>query len=88
MLFGLLNAPTSFQRYINKMLADKLDIFDMVYLDDIFIYTKNLGQAHVDLVHWVLEILWKYDLFVNLKKCRLYKNKICFLGYVILVQDI
>ena len=43
MPFGLSNAPASFQGYINKILAEKLDIFVIVYLDDIFIYTKDPG---------------------------------------------
>ena len=41
MPFGLSNAPASFQGYINKILAKKLDIFVILYLDDIFIYTKD-----------------------------------------------
>ena len=43
MPFGLFNAPATFQRYVNKILAEKLDIFIIVYLDDILIYTKDLG---------------------------------------------
>ena len=35
MPFGLSNASASFQDYINKILAEKLDIFVIVYLDDI-----------------------------------------------------
>ena len=50
MLFGLSNSPASFQGYINKILAEKLDIFIIVYLNDIVIYTKDPGQAHVDAV--------------------------------------
>ena len=41
MLFGLSNAPATLQRYVNKILAEKLDIFIIVYLDDILIYTKD-----------------------------------------------
>ena len=43
MLFGFSNAPAIFQGYVNKILAKKLDIFVIVYLDDILIYTKNPG---------------------------------------------
>ena len=43
MPFGLFNAPASFQEYVNKILAEKLDIFVIVYLDHILIYTKNAG---------------------------------------------
>ena len=50
MPFGLSNAPVSFQGYINKILAGKLDIFVIVSLDDICIYTKDPGQPHVDVV--------------------------------------
>ena len=43
MRFGLSNASASFQGYINKILAEKLDIFVIMYLDDIFICTEDLG---------------------------------------------
>ena len=47
MPFGLSNAPATFQDYINKILAKKLDVFVIVYLGDILIYTQDLGQAHM-----------------------------------------
>ena len=50
MPFGLSNAPASFQGYINKILAEKLDIFVIIYFDDIFIYIEDLSQAHVNAV--------------------------------------
>ena len=48
--FGLTNAPVSFQGYINKILAEKLDIFIIVYLDDILIYTDDDGDSHITAV--------------------------------------
>ena len=50
MLFGLTNTPASFQGYINKIPAEKFDIFIIVYLDDIFIYTDDDGDGHVTAV--------------------------------------
>ena len=50
MPFGLTNAPRSFQGYVNKILAEKLDIFVIVYLDDILIYTKDLEKAYVEVI--------------------------------------
>ncbi len=41
MSFGLSNTSASFQSYINKIFAQT--IFVVMYLDDIFIYTKDLG---------------------------------------------
>ena len=69
-LFGLSNAPATFQEYVNKILAEKLDIFVIVYLDDILIYTEDLKEPHVEAVRWVLDQLRKHFLFTNLKKCR------------------
>ena len=50
MPFGLTNAPTIFQGYINKILAEKFNVFVIVYLDDILIYTKNEGEKYVKAV--------------------------------------
>ena len=50
MFFRLFNAPTSFHNYINKILVEKLDIFVIVYLDDIFIYTKKPSWGYVKTV--------------------------------------
>ncbi len=45
--FRLTNTPATFQGYINKILAEKLDVFIMVYLNEIFIYTKNEGKEDI-----------------------------------------
>ena len=88
MPFGLPNAPASFQGYINKILAEKLDIFVIVYLDDILIYTEDPGQGHVEAVRWVLDVLRKHGLYANLKKCRFHKDEVRFLGYVVSAQGV
>ena len=46
MFFRLINALISFQKYINKIFAEKLDIFIIVYLNKIFIYTNDDGNSH------------------------------------------
>ena len=46
--FGLFNVPATFQRYVNKILIEKLDIFMIIYLDDILIYTKDLEHPYVE----------------------------------------
>ena len=83
MPFGLTNAPASFQGFINKILAEKLDIFVIVYLDDILIYTDDDGDGHIAAVRWVLGQLRKYSLYANLKKCRFHQEEVRFLGYVV-----
>ncbi len=50
MRFELTNAPATFQGYINKILAEKLNVFMIVYLDDILIYTKSEGKKYIEAV--------------------------------------
>ena len=50
MFFGLSNILTSFQGYINKIMAKKIDVFMIVYLDEIVIYTEDANRAHVNAV--------------------------------------
>jgi hypothetical protein len=41
MSFGLTNAPTAFMEAMNGMLYDYLDVFVVVFLNDILIYSKT-----------------------------------------------
>lgn len=50
MPFSLSNTPASFQGYINKILIEKFDIFVIVYLANILVYTENSGQPYIDAV--------------------------------------
>ena len=83
MLFGLSNTPDTFQRYVNKILAEKLDVFIIVYLNDILIYTEDPGQLYVEAVRCILDQLRKYSLFANLKKCCFHQDEIYFLEYIV-----
>ena len=42
MPFGLSNALANFQEYVNKILAEKLDIFIIIYLDNIMFFTLRI----------------------------------------------
>ncbi|GKU13130.1 unnamed protein product [Fusarium langsethiae] len=56
MPFGLTNAPATFQRMINNVLRQYLDIFVVCYLDDILIFSDN-DKEHKEYVHKVLKAL-------------------------------
>ena len=45
--FVLTNIFASFQKFINKTFSEKLDIFIIVYLDNIFIYTDDKGDSYI-----------------------------------------
>ena len=88
MPFELSNASASFKDYIHKILAKKLNIFVIVWIDNILIYTEDVRQAHVNAVCWVLNKLRKHGLFANLKKSYFHKDEIWFWGYVVSAQEI
>jgi len=87
MLFGLKNAPATFQRLINDTLREYLDDFAITYLDDILIYSDDL-KMHRSHVHKILEKLNKRALYVKKSKNRFEMKKIKFLDYVIQSEQI
>ena len=60
MPFGPTNAPASFQGYIKKIFVTKLDIFVIMYLDNIFIYTNDDREGHIVAIWWMLEQLMEF----------------------------
>ena len=46
MLFSLTNTPVAFQRFMNNIFSDLLDVCVMIYLDDILIYSNNMSEHH------------------------------------------
>ena len=85
--FGLANVLATFQAYINKALSGLLDIFCVVYLDDILIYLQA-GESHEDHVWQVLERLWQYKLYANLKKCIFSATLIEYLGFIVGMEGV
>ena len=52
--FGLCNAPATFQRLMHEILREKLDVFVIIYLDDILVFSKN-EEEHAQHLRWVFE---------------------------------
>ena len=82
MPFGLTNAPATFQSHIHHVLHGYLDIFCIVYLDDILIFSVD-RDSHTEHVRKVLERLRKAQLFINSAKCVFYQSQVEFLGYIV-----
>lgn len=81
MPFGLCNAPATFQRFMNEVFADLLDICVVVYLDDILVYSDDPAQ-HSEHVKEVLRRLRKHSLFAKPEKCEFSSESVEFLGFV------
>jgi hypothetical protein len=81
MFFSLINALTNFQALINDILREYLDIFVVVYLDDILIYSIN-EKNYIKQVNLILEILKKAGIRINGSKCTFHAKEMEFLGYI------
>ena len=50
MSFGLSNTLIKFQNYVKKIVVEKLNVFLIVYFNDILIHTKDAGQSYLDII--------------------------------------
>src|SRR5258707_20517 len=82
MPFGLSNMPAAFQRFINEVLGDLMDICMVGYLDNILIYSDSL-EDHRDHVCEVLHHLCMAGLYANLKKCKFHTDTVEYLGFIL-----
>ncbi|HTS08815.1 MAG TPA: reverse transcriptase domain-containing protein [Candidatus Eisenbacteria bacterium] len=80
--FGLTNAPGGYQRRMNTVLAKFLDIFVVVYLDDVMIFSQTL-EEHVDHVKQVLDALNEAGMILNVGKCEFFATEVRFLGHIV-----
>ena len=80
--FGLTNAPTAFQQFMNNIFSELLDICVMIYLDDIFIYSNNMSKQHW-YVKEVLKHLRKASLYAKAEKCKFHSKLVEYLGYIL-----
>ncbi|MBW0545046.1 hypothetical protein O181_084761 [Austropuccinia psidii MF-1] len=82
MPFGLTNAPASFQNLVNDIFADFLDVFVVVYLDDIMVFSSS-EEEHVKHVTSVLQRLREDNLFAKASKCVFHASSVEYLGDVV-----
>src|SRR3954453_22192695 len=81
MSMGLTNAPAAFQRFMNAVFADLLDVCVVVYLDDILIYLSDPSR-HSEHVREVLRRLRANNLFCKPSKCEFSSDTTEFLGFI------
>ena len=82
MPFGLTNSPGGFQRFLNTIFTDLLDVFVIIYLDDILIFSVD-KKSHIKHVSEVLWRLWEHGLYANNKKCEFHSDTVEYLEYII-----
>ena len=81
--FGLANAPSTFQRYVNWVLRDFLDEFASAYLDDILIFSSGSLRDHQRKVSTVLQRLADAGLQLDVDKCEFEVQSTKYLGFIV-----
>ncbi|XP_041967264.1 uncharacterized protein K02A2.6-like [Alosa sapidissima] len=82
MPFGLCNAPSTFQRLMERIFGDQSFQSLLLYLDDIVIFSSSFHQ-HVQRLQLVLSRLKEHNLKLKLSKCNFFKEEVQYLGHVI-----
>ncbi|MBW0548078.1 hypothetical protein O181_087793 [Austropuccinia psidii MF-1] len=82
MPFGLTNAPASFQNLFNDIFQDLLDVFVVVYLDYIMVFSKS-EEEHVTNVSTAPTRLRANNPFAKASKCLFHVTTAEYLSYVV-----
>lgn len=79
---GLMNAPPTFQRVMNNLIATGRWNYVVVYLDDILVFSDTIKE-HKQHVNEVLSILQEARFRVSPSKCVVAVQKVEFLSHII-----
>ena len=87
MPFGLCNAPATFQRLMQRVLARLEYKSCFIYLDDVLVASKTF-EDHLTHLREVFNRLRTSNLHLKPRKCELIGDKVPFLGHVVSAQGI
>ena len=82
MLYGLCNAPATFQRLMQNCLGELNLTYALVYLDDVIVYSK-MEEDHLHRLQAVFERFHEHGLKLKPSKCSFLRRQIMFLGHEI-----
>ncbi|XP_019248562.1 PREDICTED: uncharacterized protein LOC109227822 [Nicotiana attenuata] len=74
MSFGLTNAPAAFMDLMNRVFRPYIDSFVIVFIDDILIYSRRLGE-HEQHLRVVFQTLREQKLYAKFSKCEFIKAR-------------
>ena len=87
MPFGLCNAPGTFQRLMECVLAGLHWTSCLVYLDDIIVFSRNISD-HLQKLREVLTRLQEAGLKIKPIKCFLMQRSVHYLGHVVSAEGV
>jgi hypothetical protein len=68
MYLGLTKAPTYYMDLVNKEFMEYLDMFVMVFINDVLVYSKD--EEHEEHLRLVLQKLRDHRLYTKSRKCK------------------
>lgn len=80
MPFGMKNSPATFQRLINKVIANLEDC--EAYIDDVIIYSET-WEKHLETIREFFRKLSEAKLTINLSKTEFGQAQVTYLGHVV-----
>ena len=87
MPFGLCNAPSTFERLMEQVLAGLQWQICLVYLDDIIVYSRDFTE-HVERLEIILKRISAAGLKLKPKKCHFFCKKVIYLGHEVSAEGI
>lgn len=87
MPFGLCNAPSIFQRLMQRIFGDKQCQPLLIFLVHIVVFSSSV-EEHLQRLEALLERLQKEGLKVKLAKCGFFKQEVSYLGHIISDQGV
>ena len=82
MSFGLTNAPAVFMDLMNSIFRPYLDLFVIVFIDDILVYSRSKVE-HANHLRAVLQVLRDRELYAKFSKCEFWLDSVAFLGHIV-----
>ena len=82
MPFGLCNAPSTFQRLMEKVLVGLVWKTCVVYLDDVVIFSRSI-EEHYEHLREVFNRFKQHNLKLKPRKCEMMKTSVKYLGHVV-----
>ena len=87
MFFGLTNMPATFMDLMNSVFKDYLDMYVIIFIDDVIIYSRN-KEDHASRLRIVLHSLKDKKLYVKFSKCEFSLKSVSFLDHIVFSDGI
>ncbi|KAL1274976.1 hypothetical protein QQF64_027790 [Cirrhinus molitorella] len=79
---GITNAPSIFQRIMERCMGDLNRKQVLVFIDDLIVFSKTL-EEHKSRLLEVLSRLKEYGLKLSPEKCRFFQTSVKYLGHIV-----